>query len=58
MRWLMLRTLILTPNVLAAAALILLADGIHAAYHKLLPRRACTANVWSWLPFVLEHHRV
>jgi len=50
MRWLLVGTLILNPNVLAAAALILLAVGIPGAYHKLLPRRACTANVWSWLP--------
>ena len=44
MGWLLLRTLILTPIVLAAAALTLLAIGIHAAYHKLLRRRTCTAN--------------
>jgi hypothetical protein len=44
MGWLLLRTLILTPMVPAVAALILLAIGIHAAYHKLLRRRTCTAN--------------
>ena len=44
MGWLLLRTLILTPIVLAVAALILLAIGIYAAYRKLFRRGACTAN--------------
>jgi len=44
MGWLLLRTLILTPIVLAVAALLLLAIGIHAGYHKLFGRRTCAAN--------------
>jgi len=44
MGWLLLRTLILTPIVLAVAALILLAIGIHTTYHKLFRRSTCTAN--------------
>ena len=35
MGWLLLRTLLLTPIVLAVAAVLLLAIGIHAVYHKL-----------------------
>jgi hypothetical protein len=44
MGWLVLRTVILVPVVLAVAALILLAIGLHAAYRKLLRRQTCTAN--------------
>jgi len=44
MGWLLLRTLILTPIVLAVAAVILLAIEIHAAYHKLSRRGTCAAN--------------
>jgi hypothetical protein len=44
MGWLLLRTLILTPIVLAVAAVILLAIEIHAACHKLFGRGTCTAR--------------
>ena len=44
MGWLLLRTLILTPIVLAVAALILMAIGIHAVYRRLVRRGTCTAN--------------
>jgi hypothetical protein len=44
MGWLVLRTLILTPIVLAAAALILLALGINAACRRLFRRHTCAAN--------------
>jgi len=44
MGWLLLRTLILVPVVLAVAALILLLIGLHAACHKLLGRRTYTLN--------------
>ena len=44
MGWLLLRTLILTPIVLAVAALILLVIGIYAAYRKLFRRGTCAAN--------------
>jgi hypothetical protein len=44
MGWLLLRTLILTPIVLAVAALILLAIGIHVVYKTLFRRRTCAAN--------------
>jgi len=44
MGWLLLRTLILTPIVLAVAVLILLAIGIHAMYQRLFRRGTCTAN--------------
>jgi len=44
MRWLLLRSVILVPIVLAVAALILLVIGLHAAYGKVFRRHLCTAN--------------
>jgi hypothetical protein len=44
MGWLVLRTVILVPVVLAIAALILLTIGLHAAYHNLLRRQTRTVN--------------
>ena len=44
MGWLLLRTLILTPILLAMALLVLLAIGIHAVYRKLFRSRTCSAH--------------
>jgi hypothetical protein len=44
MGWRVLHTLILVPVMLAIAALVLLAIGLHAAHHKLLRRQTCTVN--------------
>jgi len=44
MGWLLLRTVILTPLVLAIAILVLLAIGVHVTCHKLFRRHTCTVN--------------
>ncbi|MBV8147260.1 MAG: hypothetical protein JO184_19870 [Gammaproteobacteria bacterium] len=44
MGWLLLRTLILIPVVLAVAAVVLLLIGLHAVYHKLFGRGTCAAS--------------